>query len=643
MLGGWALTLFDKRKTGSLLSIGAIARYIGSLSPRFESLLYSVDLRALDEEELTDQVHKLLVAGDIKHPEYVKHRLQEFFEYGARAHGLASPNWNELHVEDKAIGISPGYISFSTYCRLITRVRYRAGVDDATALRAALFTMLSYRFGLRKGEASGMRWRDWIDIEGLIYVIINDWKERDVKSNDSRRVVPLLWSLTSFEKRLLEEHSVLMKVHVKTYPKALFLSYPADPARKVDADFLSNLVTSVLKSVGGRHLTEHHLRHTFAANVWAALERPLMQAQSTHRANQRRRLQLLLMQSSDVGRRGPWAIARLLGHSHPAQSYKSYIHFLCDFSDHLTFSAVQDCDIAPRWAALQNLDDFPVVRRPQRTRSTSQESRRLSVREVIWTLRLLAEGQEPDQVSRALRTSAWWVTTASTALHEIESRVFPAPKRKIEQKLPVKESRSDDSSVSKNYLSEATQAKFVFRKLGASGLLSHVLQSKLESITALLETAFQGQDELKLPTPPASEDFVAAFGPRLQVSLWNKSQLIFFRWAFELFEIERGRLTLLAPPNLHQKVLDVAQATGWISGTASDELTVAFPNVKTWLFPLTIQHGRQDIVKYGELEDIVQHRLSVQMKSEETGVIGNRYELVFCHLIFWLWCLIRTK
>ncbi len=643
MLGEWISSLFDKRNTGILLRISAIGRYFGALSSRFESLFYAVDLRVLDEDELTKVLHELLTVDQTENPEFIHERLREFLKYCERNHGLSTPNWDELQVEDKTIGVSPGYISFATYCKLLVHIRHRSGLDHTDALRGALSAMLSYRFGLRKAESAGLRWKDWIDIEGMIYVVVNRLNHRDLKRNNSRRTVPLLWRLTSFEKKLIQDHAVLMKEHAKTNAEALFFGHPNDPQRSVDADDLASIVTDALKFLGGRHLTHHHLRHTFAANVWRALELPIDSATSLVDRDKRIRVRELLLQSQNVGRRAPWVLARILGHSHPAQGYKSYVHGVCDYADSLTFKESGCAKPVDAWDRLVDLDRFPLVDRRVAPKTTLKHFDPPTMREVVFAIRLIGNDTKPASIARSLQTHVGWIEKALEALTDLDSRLFVETQPKQDNKATVRNSKMSRaaSATSISTTTLAKPPKFIFKKAGSSKLLDHILSSKLDAITTMLETASQEWDASAYAPPKSipTGDFTAAFGPRLQLSFWTRDQMALFKWAIDSFELQRARLTLLSPGKLLASVSSGAHKTGWIS----DPDVPASSNseeARSQIFPLTATTGRQEVVHYlvpeaGPVK--VEHRYSLLLVTDEKQVIGNKFEFIFCLLACWAW------
>jgi len=639
MLTNWCITLFDKRRTGKLLNPRSIARYFSALSPSFEALFHSIDLRVLDEDELTKALLQLFDKKKILHPEFVKDRLVEFISYCQEVHGLVAPNWHEIQVHDRAIGISPGYLTFSQYARLLVEIRYRSDLKLEDAVRGTIFAILGYRFGLRKGEAGGLRWIDWINVKGLIYVAVDSLRDRDVKHDSSRRTVPLLWRLTSFEKSILREHEALMREHVKSNPRALALSYPNDPTKPVDADHLASIVTSSLKTVGGRHLTDHHLRHTFAANVWHMLEQDDGIADNNECRARRLRIRHLMLQSNMAGRRTPWVIARLLGHAHPMQSYKSYIHFLCSYADALTFCESPSSKPPGAWGNLISLGKFPQYPRSVTQRNSIRSEVILpSARVVVLTLRQLGNGTPPQLVARSLHVSVQWVKTVQEALAGLEARIFPKANGADDRLESVEPSRKKTiRAEGEKERGSGSEKAFTFSKVGSSLLMSHLLISRIDSIAALLEASENAWSIRSLSALCDLEEFCESFGPRLQVSLWTKSQMDFFRWAVSTLGLSRDRLTLLRSKVLDGTVVENAIKTGWI-GTP----TMQKPTNINDLFPFTPLLGRQDTVRHGQYDARIDQRLSIQFESDEKLVVGSKFEFAFCLLVCWSWVQARV-
>ncbi|MCH4810526.1 hypothetical protein [Vreelandella neptunia] len=319
----------------------SIHRYWGALRKLFEELAYDVDLMALSREEVT-----AFYAGLIDYQEtqltdmgYFGHRLRSFHRVAA-ALGVEEPDWDELPIAEQGRHVRAEILSEREYGDALKRIA-SSQRDPDTALLLQFVLLCAYRFGLRLNEASGLLRRDWCEAHGYCWVLLRNNRYRTLKSDASRRAVPLLFSLEAAEKRIIkavhDRHDAIFKGdpsapllgenrHGK---KVLFLSTSATSATEID----------VLRYVSGSQtLSLHHARHAFY-NITAAallqLNTPVATA-LTQRIDSEKIRPIVLGQRNNCSRRITMALARLLGHRQPVTGLLNYNHLVLEWADTLT-------------------------------------------------------------------------------------------------------------------------------------------------------------------------------------------------------------------------------------------------------------------------------------------------------------------
>ena len=611
-LGRWCEALFDRKFTGTRrLKISSIRRYFAALSPRFEKLAYGIDLRDLDDEELTALYLSFLEMRGIARPTYVLNRLREFHRFCASDQAVAEPDWSELSVDDIGIGVSPGYVDDNTYLRLLDKLLAAKGPVSRPAAAMAIF---SYRFGLRKAEAALLRVKDLVSHSGSYHVVVAKMKRRDTKSTRGRRVVPLLFELQPVESEQLEDLLLQGNERVRTDPEALLLAAIGEVDGNIDADVLAREVSSAMKNVAGNQLlSEHHLRHSFACTVWAALEIPMVALPDEAARVRARRVREILLGETSIGRRAPWALASVLGHAHPSRSYLSYVHFLCERADALVFGP--SAEVAPfsAWPTLVDLDQCQRLKPADTPASSLSAPRPPDIGKVLLCIRMLANGSQVDAIARSTEVDPRWLAS----LVEVSTM--------LDRRLGLL-ATDKHSPISTRYA-----------KLSSTGLLAHIHRSAATRLGNLTKAA---EDKwLKVDLSAASlsiHEFCGMVGYRRQFSLWLKPQMLFLRTLLQSLEIATPRLMLMRPAALSDSVRVLAQQTGWIpwhTGTSTHDAA----EITGALNLPEVLGQRQEPTRYDEPETIILHRYSLALQPDEGVGIGNRLELVFAMVCFWAW------
>ncbi|QKS26729.1 hypothetical protein [Vreelandella titanicae] len=320
----------------------SIHRYWGALRKLFEELAYGVDLMALGSEEVT-----AFYAGLIDYQEtqlsdmsYFSHRLRSFHRVAVSL-GVEEPDWDELPVAEQGRHVRAEMISEREYLEALKQIgATQRDLDIACLLQFIL--LCAYRFGLRLDEARGLLRRDWCESHGYCWVLIRNNRYRTLKSEASRRAVPLLFSLDAIEQRtinaVINRHDALLGGEASMPLLGEVRDGKVDIA--LSASAISAAEIDVLRHVSGSPiLSLHHARHAFYNITVAALlqlNTPVATKITQHIDSDNIRQMVMGQQQHHCSRRVMMGLARLMGHRQPSTGLLNYNHLILEWADMLT-------------------------------------------------------------------------------------------------------------------------------------------------------------------------------------------------------------------------------------------------------------------------------------------------------------------
>lgn len=274
----------------------------------------------------------------------LRHGLREFHEYLVRKHGLARlENVGEvLGDEARLRPVDANLISFDEYSAARDWLDGRAYEDwDLDNIRVAkLVLTMGFRLGLRRMEIFGLRLED-IHLEGPMTCVVRPHPGRRLKTENSKRLIPISPFLDSGECEELRSWISRRQKEVAEAPTNARIEYlfalQQREQQMANPDMVTDRVCAAMRTVtGGKYLFMHHLRHSFGTWTYLRLRAPdypsiagwfehLPKTQAALRGGAQLRRALLSVTGSPT-RVYAYAVARLLGHSSPAVSLRSYIH-----------------------------------------------------------------------------------------------------------------------------------------------------------------------------------------------------------------------------------------------------------------------------------------------------------------------------
>lgn len=324
----------------------SLLTYWSTISSAFRGHLYEIDLVALDSDEVTELCSKILTYKWQQQQDatYLGDRLVEFFRWAAHS-GVATPAWAELNLDCKDRTVSPGFITESEYLLCQETLKNNTELPGEHQTLFGFVLLLGYRFGLRLSEATGLLRRDWCTDAGLIYVLVQANQYRGLKSDASRRAVPLLFALTEAEEELIKNVLMRYTSYAGQDESRPILCAPSseDDRRLVLAEEVVDkasptLIQLIRKITHNHHHVFHHTRHSFYNRVAPAIfgfETAFSKEISTKEEYENIR-RIVFGPINVHSRRSGMAMARLMGHAFVKTGLKSYFHLATDWADALT-------------------------------------------------------------------------------------------------------------------------------------------------------------------------------------------------------------------------------------------------------------------------------------------------------------------
>jgi len=338
LLARWINSILFRKKGGKLIQLPSIIRYLAALSPTFKELGYSADLLSMDDEEITIFYSNILQSSKAKDTKYIFERLVDFHRWAKREYAVEDPDWQELPEIVSTAHVSPGLIAENEYQRALVLLLNVEVSDRRSRLAAPFLLMLCYRFGLRGGEALGMLRSD-IDISDQLSILyVQNNRYRTLKTQTSRRQVPLLFNLSIVERDILSQWlAEVESIHGNNFSAGLFAD-DQTASGLMDAVPIKRRTIAALKiATSNDDINLHHARHSAANYVTLAITQlglsiwgkasPLLLSSGAANA------EAMLLGRIGQSRRKIWAVSRFLGHVRRETTCGNYLHFLGEMSD----------------------------------------------------------------------------------------------------------------------------------------------------------------------------------------------------------------------------------------------------------------------------------------------------------------------
>lgn len=554
----WVRSLLrQKTKAGRPLAVRSIQRYFFSLSSCFEQVAYDHNLALCDEEEVTEFYSNLmdarkhlkaesidvdveptpgampLEASALTNPQPGEEKtyktwrlafasLRRFHRFASHCYDVEEPDWSEVGDEEATLSIAPRLLLEKEYLHALDELAGDPLSLDIVRSTRCYVLILTQRFGLRGEEATGLAQGDWVEGPGAAcMVLVRSNKFRKLKTIASRRQVPLLFHLTELEKAIIRRHHELLiaasGVDADRRNDALF-PHLAGPENKAASKAERAAISAQLKrSTLNPRTSLHSARHSFANMVDVMLldinpqllGHLFVQAPTAPWIEHVKRTTL---GTHTHTRRAPWALARLMGHSHPRTALKSYVHLLpdltCSLLDWVPDAGVQDLR-EKRLAQVLVLDQAK-TRSDYLLRSEIVEAAPApaapTAQETLKALRLMQQGWSLARIASACNLTAQQIEWLHQLITDIDA---------ILQHFPTINPK----------------------KGGTSVLLSHISASRFDALIAsAAHVSFENTENL-IALDAETLEPERLIGRSKQIVLFDRSQFLFLadllhRWGW---------------------------------------------------------------------------------------------------------------
>ncbi|MES2840085.1 MAG: hypothetical protein V4794_07395 [Pseudomonadota bacterium] len=618
---------WEEVKKDQLLTLSSIDRYFDALAACFEQLGHNHDLTRCDEEEVTSFYVDVMNARRQSQASNDKERyktwglalslLKRFHRFASHYYGVEDPDWSEIDGEESTLSISPRLVLEKEYLHALHALVGEAKQAQEIETTHGFMLILAMRFGLRGAEAAKLKQSDWLVLPGESrLVLVRNNGLRKLKTIASRRQVPLLFKLTDFEKQVIERHFEKLDANAERgedRPLFPLLAINDNDAACKAAKYHISL--QLKRSTQNPRVSLHSARHTFA-NMVANM---LMEMPGTVRRGMFaippdgiwvEHVRRLVLCDPEVTRRSTWALARLMGHSHPRTSLRSYIHLLPEVTDALVekLGRTQNHEvtsIAPE--AVIDLDARPAA--PDYLAKNGKRSKLAppivpTAAKALRALRMFKDFVPAHRIASACDLSLSQVDILMSTLAEVDETLARHP-----------QSNSQD--------------------LGPSRLLSHI---RAVQMVALIDCAESAGHSHWIPTEAQGSEHLEAttlIGPSRQIVLFSPAQFEFIAFVVKTWNLNSNDYRMVGARGLNPQVLDWAARHGF-TPTRAEDFVYESKRPKSPKRLRTAPREKQfqlDSIELGSPPMPVRHRCVMLPAAQTVPSKWNSFELLLIVLV----------
>jgi len=329
----WLQQFILKRKKSSgerkFIKINTIQRYLSCIAIPFSRIGYNVDLLNLEKAEVTYFYTDLIESCQSEDVSYFCKRLINFHQF-AKKMGVLDPLWSDIPLANTPTFVSPNLFNDKDYQSTLELIMSSEAIDGDLRNACAFLLIGCYRFFLRSGETIGLQQGDWVcsdksNIPSIVIIQKNKW--RDLKSKSARRQVPLLFSLSKLEHKIINtQWAQSTSTAGKNAENTLFSEQQIQ-----QFNHLKRIVIACLRQITNNpKIVLHHARHCGAQKVFLSLfeahNTTAWTNSFTGNNKEQQQIKETLLGTHQYSRRASRALALILGHAHPSTTFKNYIH-----------------------------------------------------------------------------------------------------------------------------------------------------------------------------------------------------------------------------------------------------------------------------------------------------------------------------
>ena len=323
----FALTM-ERGRGGKGYAAGTVKKYLHRLIWLFDQWDYDTDPVAIPsiqlERHVKSYLSKVLNAAERNNAINAFQSFERFRSDQREEEETIHCDLEEFRSENHA---SPGLLLPDEYARIIR-------LFDKEEMYALLVILL-FRTGLRVEEAVGLRCGDFASAGGRHELFLEKNEGRGLKTQGSRRIIPLDILLEPDELSRLQSHLNKQKAACG-HTRDGWLFAEANAMTAPNPAVARAAIAYGLKKVASRKLTHHHLRHSFASYLLATLMLPadMLDPPVPRRLNsvispqRRERVADRLLGLERLGGNALHAVSQAMGHTGPDTTLRYYVHLL---------------------------------------------------------------------------------------------------------------------------------------------------------------------------------------------------------------------------------------------------------------------------------------------------------------------------
>jgi len=340
----WLVELLDGLSgTKVELALSTIAQRYCITAPRLLAILGEDDVCQMNIHQLEDIYAELMSDPDPLVPRStLANGIRDFHAFLNR-HYKKPFITKESEVFGEQHSLKPVDASILTFDEYSKAQKWldkaHGNVRDIKASKIIL--TLAFKLGMRRMEIFGLLLSD-LQLDFRPTCLVQKNLKRRIKTNSSKRVLPLLAFLSKAELALLTQW-----IQIYRNPSAdldgsaeddpyFFRGFTGDPDQHWTKKITDLAIEAIRTVTKDKQLYLHHLRHAFATWTYLRLRAPELSNIHKHfegcpatvfalRTGRRLRV-LLYNRDPGVSRTYAFAVSRLLGHSSPVSSFGHYIH-----------------------------------------------------------------------------------------------------------------------------------------------------------------------------------------------------------------------------------------------------------------------------------------------------------------------------
>ncbi len=314
-------------------AVSTARRYVASIAADWLIATDRQDVENFGQEDFFEfYTHILNRPLSQKELHYRAARLEDMHHFGVQT--MDFPPLPEPLLQESSSAVIPhisaAIVDEPLFTALYNHFACFEDIHPSHKIMLQNFLIIAYRTGMRPGEIAKLRLCD-IEPSPTAWVFVRSNRHGGNKTAAALRKIPLFPLLTDTERPFIAEF--IQHRRINGNANELLFHEPGNPFERIDTKALSIAVRKTLYDLsGGHYYTLHHLRHSALSRLQLLLHHDTLSLPAEldsllpYSLKDRQRL---LSQICGQGRYRDryWGLAVLAGHSTPAITLSTYLHF----------------------------------------------------------------------------------------------------------------------------------------------------------------------------------------------------------------------------------------------------------------------------------------------------------------------------